>query len=441
MAGADEGFERGVVGGVRRLADPARPLGLRGKIEAIVRNLLGLMTLRATTIAAKFALTLFIARYLGLAPLGVYGIIVSATVLAPVLLGFGVVTNLAREAARSSPDAIMGRLLQYFGFLVPAYAVASGLLMLIHSESPVWILLLGLLFLLEHVQNDMFTLMTLGGHPYGANLVFFIRSAGWALVYMPLAIADPGLRNLKIMGLFWLAGDLAATALAVGLTLHWRWRDALMALPRTKLALPHKHGSTTLYLNNVANTGFVYIDRYIIGFFLSAETLGIYTFFWSIVNAMSNLVGTALVQTRMRELVQTARGSSSSSFYRSLRALAASSGQTAFGLSVAAIALAYIAIPHLKRPGLLDHIGILYILCGGLVLRMIYEVSGISFYAYGRDDITLHTGIFVFIVSVLLNFAFVPTVGIWGASAVLAVSYALGVAARGLVILRGFRPV
>lgn len=205
------------------------------------------------------------------------------------------------------------------------------------------------------------------------------------------------------------------------------------------MIFPHRNGSSALYLNDVANTGFVYIDRYIIAFFLSQEMLGVYTFFWSIVNSMSNLIGSAVVQTGKNELLQVACSSPLGSFNKSLLRLSVASVQMAIWLSVLTIVLMYVAIPYVHRPGLLNYIAILYIICGSLVFRMIYEVVGISFYAYGRDDITLYSGVVIMGISILLNIIFVPMVGIWGASIVLLASYAIGVAVRGVIISRGFR--
>ncbi len=399
---------------------------------------LGLVILRSMSIGAKFALTLFIARFLGLPQLGLYGIIASAAVMCPVLFGFGVANNLAREAARSSPAAILARLMQYFALLIPVYVGLGVLGVVAVPHEAIWMCLLAALLYFEHLQTDLFAVMTVNGHPFGANLIFFVRFSAWALIYMPLAVFEPGLRNFQVMGLFWLVADILATIVAVFLTSRWRWREAAQALPGLAVVLPHRHGSPALYLNDVANTGFQYIDRYIIGLFLSPDLLGVYTLFWSIVNATSNLIGTVIIQPRRGDLVQLAR-SSARTFNRSLRLIANSASLMAIGLSAMTIVLVYFAIPYIHRPGLIENFPVLLILCASLVCRTYYEVIGIAFYAHSRDDITLYSGVTILAISIALNMLLVPRIGLWGASFVLLLSYAIGVAARAAIVSRGFR--
>jgi O-antigen/teichoic acid export membrane protein len=440
MAKVQQRSRRGSPGAI------TRPQGLRGGGLADFRGMmrdatghaLGLMTMRSVTIGAKFVLTLFIARYLGLPPLGAYGLIVSAAALMPVLLGLGVANNLGREAARSGPETITVRMLGYFAFLVPAYAALAGLGAVVLPRETPWLCLLAALLFLEHIQSDLFGLMAINGVVYGANFMLFIRSAGWVLVYIPLALLEPGLRSLKAMGLFWLAGDVLATILALALTTSWRWAAALRALPRTPLGLPHRHGSAALYLNDVANTGFQYVDRYIIGLMLGPELLGVYTLFWSVANAVSSLLTTAIVQPRRGALVQAARASAEA-FNRSLRSATVIGVQLTVAVSAAALILMRVAVPFIGRPGLMHYFPVLFILSGAVVFRTVYEIIGISFYAYNRDDITLYSGVTIFVVALVLNVLTVPTFGIWGASFVLAASYVVGVLTRAFIISRGFR--
>ncbi|MDB5465723.1 MAG: hypothetical protein JWQ46_485, partial [Phenylobacterium sp.] len=179
-------------------------------------------------------------------------------------------------------------------------------------------------------------------------------------------------------------------------------------------------------------------DRYIVGIFLSVEILGIYVLFWSIGNAMSNLITTAVVQTRKSTLVQVAHFSPQS-FNRNLRDVAFVTSGTALALSIAAILAVYVAMPFLGRPQVIPYLPIMYVLCVGLIFRTVYEVLGISFYAHGRDDITLYSGVIILISAIALNVALDPVFGIWGAGAALLASYAVGVTSRAVVISRGFR--
>lgn len=399
---------------------------------------MGLMALRSLTIAAKFALTIFIARYLGLADVGVYGLITSAAVIAPVLLGFGVANHLCRDAVRFGPPSIAVRLLQYFAFLLPLYALAAvgGAVVLPSRAAP--LAGLSLLMLLEHIQTDMFALMVITGRAYVANVINFIRAAGWVLAYVPLALVDPGLRSIEAVGVFWLGGCVAATLLTVGFTRDWRWRSALAQLPSRPFTLPHRHGSPALYLNDLANTLFLYVDRYVVGVFLSPKMLGIYVLFWSITNAISNLVTTAIVQPRRGELVQVVHRAALS-FNKEVWKLTFTTTQITVAMSIAAIALIYAAAPFIGRPEIYPYLPLMFLLCAGLVLRAAYEVVGIAFYAHRRDDITLYSGGAILVVALGLNLLLDRTLGLWGAGAAMVISYALGLMGRRIIVFRGFR--
>lgn len=397
-----------------------------------------LMALRSMTIAAKFALTLFIARYLGLAELGVYGIIASASAIVPVVFGFGVAINLGREAAKNSPASIALRLLQYFLFLIPLYAALCVIGMFIWPEHVSWLGLLAVLLFLDHLQTEMFTLMTLSGSAYAANISYFIRFAGWCLLYIPFAFFYPQLRNLTSILVFWLVGCAVATFLTVVMTRRWRWGAALRTLARSRLQLPHRHGSVALYFGDIANVSFVYLDRYIVGLFLSAEALGIYVLYWSITNALNNLITISVVQIKSGELVRIVH-SGGKSFKRSLVATSISSCAIAVALGAMATLMMYFVVPHLGRPEVVAYLPLMFVLCAGLVLRTLYEVAGNAFYAHGRDDLILSTVVGVLVVALGLNLWLDPRIGIWGAGFALVASYALGVIARTVVIQRGFR--
>lgn len=411
---------------IRRLA--ANPAG----------HALGLMSLRSATVAVKFALTLFIAQYLSLADVGIYGIIASASALAPVLLGFGIAINLARDAARRGPQAITVPLLQYFGFLVPAYTGLCVISIFIWPDKTPWLLLVAALLFLDHVQTEMYSLMTILGAAYAANVAYFIRFAGWSIVYIPLAILDPRLRNLTTILLFWLGGCAVASLVVAVFTRGWGWRRAAAALPRSKIQLPHRHGSMALYVSDVANVTFVYLDRYIVGLFLSPTLLGVYILYWSITNALNNLIAISVVQIQRGVLVQVAQ-TSSSSFNRVLARVALNSSALATALALAASLMMYVVVPHLGRPVATAYLPLIFVLGLGLVLRTQYEVVGISFYAYSRDDLVLYSGLGVLAVALVLNLSFDRSFGIWGAGMALVLSYLIGAAARITMVARGFR--
>ena len=53
--------------------------------------------MRATVTAVKFLLAIYTARYLGLADLGIYGLLVGATTIVPAIAGLGMTDWIVRK--------------------------------------------------------------------------------------------------------------------------------------------------------------------------------------------------------------------------------------------------------------------------------------------------------------------------------------------------------
>src|SRR5690349_17431464 len=69
-----------------------------GRLYRVVQQLV-LVGLRGTITVAKFALTIYTARYLGLTDLGIYGLTVGASTLVPALFGFGLTDLIGRRVS------------------------------------------------------------------------------------------------------------------------------------------------------------------------------------------------------------------------------------------------------------------------------------------------------------------------------------------------------
>jgi hypothetical protein len=77
---------------VAKQIDPTPGVQSRALLAALI------MAMRGATQVAKFALTLFIARFIDLETLGLYGLVVGLTVVLPVIAGLGLVNCLGRHA-------------------------------------------------------------------------------------------------------------------------------------------------------------------------------------------------------------------------------------------------------------------------------------------------------------------------------------------------------
>ena len=131
----------------------------------------------------------------------------------------------------------------------------------------------------------------------------FFRTAGWICVYMTLAFAFPALRDLHTLLEFWIGGSLLALVGFAVSARNWPWLHRPSGAGHKEWFLSHFKASRILYVNDIANTVAQYTDRYLVSLFMGLELTGVYVLFWSIGNALSNLVDTGIIQVSEPKLI------------------------------------------------------------------------------------------------------------------------------------------
>src|SRR4051794_12912073 len=163
------------------------------RIDGRIATSLTIAGLRSGTLVAKIALTVFVARFIGLEALGTYGLIVGLAVAVPVIASFGLIGVLCRNAVTQSLAEVTGILRHYASIQAGIYAVgltgaaASALVWDKWAYAATVIVIIAL----EQINDDLFNLLNHLRQPRLANLLMLIRSAGWISVFVMLSLLFP----------------------------------------------------------------------------------------------------------------------------------------------------------------------------------------------------------------------------------------------------------
>ncbi|MCO5132679.1 MAG: hypothetical protein M9932_19310 [Xanthobacteraceae bacterium] len=401
---------------------------------------LTIMGLRGLSLVAKFSLTLFIARFIDLETLGVYGLIAGAAVIFPIVAGLGLIRVLSRNAVSQQLAEVTRMLRLYWGVLAAMYVligiVGVGIGIYLHQLELVSIVLL--IVFLEHVNGDLFILLNHLSRPLLANLLMFFRTGAWICAYMVLALVFPAFRELDVLLLFWAGGGLMAIASFAMLARDWPWLHPTSRGERRAWFVQHFNASRTLYTNDIANAVAQYTDRYLVSLFMGLEFTGVYVLFWSIGNALSNLVDTGVIQISGPRLI-SAHAARDGSYWSVFRLLLTETLAISVVLAIVTGIAVEFAVPYLNQPLIGGWMAVLWLILLGFVLRMIYEIQGTVFYSRSKDALTLLSGLFVIALSMIVNVMLIPPFALNGAASAIIVSYIAGIIVRHVMITRYIR--
>jgi len=393
--------------------------------------------LRAATLGSKLVLTLFLARAVTPSELGIFGVTVASLTIAAQLLGVEFYTYANRELLGVAGEHRPAVLRNHVAFLGLAYLVGLPLSVLPLMMGWLPLSLLGwylALLVAEHLAQEAFRLLVALGRPVLAHATLFLRGGAWVWPVVAIGALWPADRGLTPVWVGWLAGDLAALAVAgVALRallgpllrrgrLDWRWiRRGL------RMGLRFLAGS-------LAVAGIAYADRLALQHVHGEAAAGYYTFFWSLASAVPAIAYATWTVRALPGLVRAGRLGEGDALRRHLRRFALLMVPGAIVLGLAAAWAVGPLLAWLDRPDYAAELTAYRVLVAGAVVTAVGEVPFLALYALGRDRSVAITAVGALLLDVAALALLTPRFGLVGAAlATLAARTALLVVRGALV--------
>lgn len=364
-----------------------------------------IVSLRSLTLVVKFLTTLFIAKFIGIDSLGVFGLISAVCVVAPSLLGLSLMYSLSRRAVTQDPEEICLGMVNYTYFILLLYACISVpiLIYAYFEHNLVFFSIVILTVFIEHLNLDIYGLLLNLSKPLLANVLHFIKSAMWMLVYMVSAFFCPFLLSLEYLLAFWITGSLVSFFTFVLFSRKWPW----VLTPLSEL-FPWLRGeyklSKLLFLNGILSSIIQYATHFLITLLLGLEMTGVYTLYTQALSAMSNLLQTGVIQLYRPQLVATYKSKNYSMYKKIFRKCLLDTMQISLLMMIlAAVGMYVVAHYIIDKPLVIYWLPIFYSMLLVFFLANIKEVANLFFYSLHRDDLTFLFSLISGIVTLIIT--------------------------------------
>ncbi|MDT8105738.1 oligosaccharide translocase Wzx, partial [Acinetobacter baumannii] len=170
------------------------------------------LSIRALTLLGKFILLFYMAKFLSAEEVGVYGLFVVLVSYSLYAVGFDFYTFSTRELVLKDKKE-WGSFLKSQSFLIIfAYIVILPIILFLASYSipTKWLFFLGLLIVLEHLNQELMRLLIIDKKTVMANNLLFIRSGLWCYLIIGCMIFALVENQLDSILDAWIVSDLIA---------------------------------------------------------------------------------------------------------------------------------------------------------------------------------------------------------------------------------------
>jgi O-antigen/teichoic acid export membrane protein len=391
-------------------------------IHASVNSLL----LRALTLASKFVLTIFMARYMTPADLGTYGLLSTVVYISLLFLSLDFYVFNTRELLQVG-DAQRPRLIRdQFVLFAIVYVFALPLLLGVFAFGVLPWSLLGwfyLILVLEHVSQEGYRLLITLSRPVMANAALFLRQGAWIYLAVGLAFFVEDLRDLTVIWVGWVVGagfGIALVGWALshlpwhtvrGVPVDWRWigrgvRNALVFLLAT----------TSLLLTT-------YLDRFFLQSHFNPDVVGVYVFYNQMANVVQTFVNTGVTMILYPRVVAAFQAGDLPLYKDLMRRMAAGGIAAAVVLAVLAALAINPLLLWLDRPAFGDSMPVFWIMLATSVLSILSLGPYYALYARRRDRLILAAHLGALVVAIAGNALLTPRFSVYGAASATLAAY------------------
>jgi O-antigen/teichoic acid export membrane protein len=371
------------------------------------------VTLQASAYTLKFALLIALARFLSLDGLGVYGIIATTVGLFIYLAGLDVYNFTNREVPRLQPVEVAALVRDQFALHSAAYLFALPLLIMLSATGFLpaeYALITGVLAVLEHVAQELYRLLVVLSKPIAASTALLIRTGLWVPIVIGVMAAVPSCRTPLFVCVMWAIASAASIAFSLGhvVTDRAAWRAGLATpidIARLRAAL--KVGA--VYLVGTASLrAIASADRYVLVVFWGNESVGLYTLYANIANAVPLLMETAVYMLWYPSLLAAWNGVDDRVFDLRMASLRDTAVKALLVVLLLAASVPLILPWFLRDPVFQANVSIYWILLIGASAGSLAMLPHLELYAKHQDWAISMTTVFACAVAVVLNIALVP---------------------------------
>ena len=377
------------------------------------------MALRGSTLFLRFALSFYIVSQLGLASAGVYGLAIGAIGIVPATVGWGLNYFVSREVVGHTPATaaplIRDRLIITFASLLAGTLIAVPVLIWQTGEITQTQVLILILLWLETVALDIYMPMIGLELALFANVLVFVRSALWIPIVVAIGFAVPALKTLDMIFIGWILSHLLAIAMLFVYLRRWPMKAGLREEKKLSVLVNRARRAWYIYFSDLGIVGLGYADRFILNALLGLVATGIYSFYFSITNALQTLISTAVVQLALPRMVRAFRGGNPAEWQAELRRQMIKTLTFAAVFSVG-IFLATELIFYFAPPGRFPVFRVLLaIMLLAATIRSGSDLLNVSITSMGRDRMYAVNNVAGVIVAIAFGTGFMYFFGLIGA--------------------------
>jgi O-antigen/teichoic acid export membrane protein len=396
--------------------------------------------LRASTLVFRFLLTFYIVKYLGYEAAGIYGLTLGAVGIMPALIGWGLNYFVARDAVGvpvvTAAAKIKTRLVVTTISLTLATLLAIGLAFATgYPLTAIYILIIALVWL-ETYALDLHVPMIAMEMALQANILVFIRSALWVPVIVGLGLWLPELRSLEAVFASWILSYVAVFAVLYWLIRKWPLREIAQAPLEGEWIKGRLKKSWFIYFSDLGLVGLVYADRYIVSFMLGLTLTGVYTFYWSLTNALQTLMTTAVVQLALPVLFKAYNAGSASEWKHIMKNQFIKVAALSVVLGAGVFVASEILIHFLDMKDVTEYRSIFIMLLLAAVIRSCSDLLNVGLTSMKKDNHYATINLFGVFLSVGMAFAMIEIFGFAGTGIAALATAILVAIARAIFLFR-----
>lgn len=386
------------------------------------------IVIQVATLISKSLLLFILARYLTVAEVGLFGLLVVTLSLGIHLLGLDFYAFATRELLAAEPARLPLMLRDQLVFHLLTYPLALLIAVLpFITETLPWPLL-GLflaLLLAEHLGQEIQRALVTLGRPVKGALVLFVRGGVWIWVAALVLVSSRGADDLLTVLVIWLGGSMAAILLGLTFLRDLPWESVRHQSIDWSWIRKGLGVASPFLLASFCYRGLLAVDRYTLQHYVGVEAVGVYSFYANLRNAILSFTEMGILFVYRPQVVAAYQAGSSERYRSRLREMGRLLLVAPTLLSVLGAMAIFPLLDFVGVPAYREHLFILWPILASAVLASLAEIPHTVLYAQRRDRALIAGTVLVLLAAIPLHIVLVRAWGIGGTAVASAASFLL----------------